>query len=309
MFKEHAIRARTQYAEVRRLKENLYPGHSVVIMDFSENFVCDYLEEVQSSYYNKPSVSLHPVVIYFKDETDGSLKHKSYIYCSDDTDHKAAAIFTIMRKLNEDLNVDLPLIDTLHYVSDSPTSQYRNKTLFQVVAHHQTLFGKKATWTYMEAGHGKGASDGVGGSSKRLADVAIKRGIKIQNAEDYVMWGNSEETAIKYVLYNTCEIEISCKELEVFSQQPVSGTMQLHACVPIVGTSSVALCSVSCFCSECYTPSGLTQKPCPGWRVHEFRETQFIIILQEPECLPSYEKDLEHLKQSPSQGYEDFNPG
>jgi hypothetical protein len=32
-----------------------------------------------------------------------------------------------------------------------PTSQYRNKMIFSVVANHHELFGVDASWTYFEA--------------------------------------------------------------------------------------------------------------------------------------------------------------
>ena len=157
-----------QYDEVGKLKENLHEGHALIVMDFAENFVCENLDEVQSAYYSKPTISLHPSVLYYKEGEN--LKHKSYVFCSDNTDHKAATVLTIMKKLDENINVDFPFINTLHYNTHSPTSQYRNKTIFQIVANYQKLFnGKKASWTYMEAGHSKGVCDGVGGASKRMA--------------------------------------------------------------------------------------------------------------------------------------------
>ena len=44
----------------------------------------------------------------------------------------------------------------IHYWTDSPTLQYRNKTIFSVVSRHEETFGVKAVWNYFEAGHGKG---------------------------------------------------------------------------------------------------------------------------------------------------------
>ena len=48
-----------------------------------------------------------------------------------------------------------PNVECLYYWTDSPTSQYRNKTIFQLIANHEKLFGIKAKWNYFEAGHGK----------------------------------------------------------------------------------------------------------------------------------------------------------
>ena len=104
----------------------------------------------------------------------------------------------------------------------------------------------------MEAGHGKGVCDRVGGASKRMARNAIMRGTKILNAADYVKWGNCESESVSYRLHTTGDITLSRKKLEVFESESIPGTMKYHACVPIGGTSSIALRSVACFCQGCY---------------------------------------------------------
>jgi hypothetical protein len=39
----------------------------------------------------------------------------------------------------------------IQYLTDSPTSQYRIKMIFSVVANHHELFGVDASWMYFEA--------------------------------------------------------------------------------------------------------------------------------------------------------------
>ena len=64
----------------------------------------------------------------------------------------------------------------VHYWTDSPTSQYRNKSMFSIVCNHRNwLDGGSAIWNYLEAGQGKGLCDGIGGTAKRLGDDAIKQ--------------------------------------------------------------------------------------------------------------------------------------
>ncbi|XP_033108261.1 uncharacterized protein LOC117109903 [Anneissia japonica] len=76
---------------------------------------------------------------------------------------------------------------------DSPTAQYRNKTIYSVVSEHYQMFGVWATWNYFEAGHGKGPCDGIGGTVKRLADDAVKRGATvIQDSYDFYTWSSQE---------------------------------------------------------------------------------------------------------------------
>ena len=63
----------------------------------------------------------------------------------------------------------------VHYLTDSPTSQYRNKTVFKILSCHEENFGVMASWSYMEAGHGKGPCDPIGGVGKRKADQAVSK--------------------------------------------------------------------------------------------------------------------------------------
>ena len=64
-FRKHADRVRVQYAQLKRLKENLPHGEVIAQMDFAENYLCQSCDEVQRAYWNSTIVSLHPVVVYF----------------------------------------------------------------------------------------------------------------------------------------------------------------------------------------------------------------------------------------------------
>ena len=68
----------------------------------------------------------------------------------------------------------VPSTKVIHFWTDSPTSQHCKKSLY-IIAHHEELFGISAAWNYFEAGHGKGPCDGVGGTTKRTTDDAVKQ--------------------------------------------------------------------------------------------------------------------------------------
>ena len=73
----------------------------------------------------------------------------------------------IIHKIIVEVKSLCPAAKFIHYWTDSPTSQYRNKTMFDMVARHQQIYGMKASWHFFEAGHGKGACDGIGGVVNR----------------------------------------------------------------------------------------------------------------------------------------------
>ena len=79
----------------------------------------------------------------------------------------------------------VPNLEIIYYWTDSPTSQYRNKTIFKVI-YHEEYFNCKASWNYIEAGHGKGPCDPIGGTAKHKADQPVKNGrFVIQDAVDF----------------------------------------------------------------------------------------------------------------------------
>lgn len=58
------------------MKEKLHGNHVLVQMDFSENYCCQNLEEIQNACWNTTVVTLHPTLIYKKYE-NGEMEHQS----------------------------------------------------------------------------------------------------------------------------------------------------------------------------------------------------------------------------------------
>ena len=122
-------------------------------------------------------------------------------------------------------------VQKIHYWTDSPSSQYRNIFIFHEVAKHEDKFGMKANWNYFEAGHGKGPCCGLVGTTKRMADAAIRQGkAEIQDAHDFYKWAvnsSMKEVSFIFVCKDKCEREKA--ELNGLPVKPVKDTMKLHA--------------------------------------------------------------------------------
>ncbi|KAJ8043841.1 hypothetical protein HOLleu_11116 [Holothuria leucospilota] len=186
-FLDHVKRVRQQYKAISDLKQKLSQNHAIVQMDFSENYVCQNDLEIQSAYWNSTSVTLHPVVVYYNIPGADELQHKSFVFLSDLGDHNAKTVVAILNKLAPLLEELIPNLETVHYWTDSPSSQYRNRYIFTILSHHTTLFGLRACWNYFECGHGKSVCDGIGGTAKRQAADAVKqRKVTIQDASDFL---------------------------------------------------------------------------------------------------------------------------
>lgn len=163
---------------MRTLKENLYLQEAVLHIDFSENYSLKYGAEMQSFHFcgSRQQVSLHTAVIYTHDFA--TVAPTSMCTISRCLRHDAPAVWAHLITIIDETTKRNPFIDTIHILSDSPTSQYRNKFVFYLISQLKNDFAQseKVTWNYSEAGHGKGAPDGVGAVVKRTADRIVNFG-------------------------------------------------------------------------------------------------------------------------------------
>lgn len=92
---------------------------------------------------------------------------KSYATVSDCLRLDERAVWGHMEPILKELRATNPQIETIHFISDGPLTQYRNKVNFYLLSSVPFLFGfVHITWNYSEKYHGQGASDGVGASVK-----------------------------------------------------------------------------------------------------------------------------------------------
>lgn len=149
----------------------------------------------------------------------------------------------------------LPATTMVHYWTDSPSSQYRNRNL---LTKHEDLFGIATRWNYYECGHGKGPCDGLG-VAKRQAGNACKQGkATIQCASDFFMWAKENQKSIEYLFYSQSDYDKSVAELNEDKPKAVPGTMKLHAILPV--NKELYTATTSCYCIRC-----LANDPCEHW--------------------------------------------
>ena len=265
----HVIRVKAQFDAVRELKKKLPFGHTALWLDFAESHECSECEEISSGYWGeKCKVTLLPAVMYYRTEPDGELKHKAFnIISPDHKNHNAATVYAFLKKLIPKMKAVNP-VTALHYISDSPTSQFRNKTIFYILANHGDLLGVElVSWIWLEAGHGKGPGDGIGGTSKRMADQAVRSGkVEIRDAEDFYNWASNEDSKITYLYVSKEECDLAAEELRPLPLKTVSGTMKIHAAVS-VKPGTIAVRDTSCYCDKCFT-NGVFSLECEGWKQH-----------------------------------------
>ena len=255
-FQQHVRRVNIRYSQQRFLKEHLKCGQVAIHMDFSEDYNCRSQDEVQSAYWNNISVTLHPVVVYYRNNLDEDLTVKSYVIVSNESRHDARFVHSTMEKMAIENKNFVPQVTFYHYFTDSPTSQYRNKSIFKIISCHEDYFGAPAAWNYSEAGHGKGPCDPIGGTAKRKAAHAVKHGkASTQDAHDLFAWSlnDGEQSKVTYLFLSTEDYDRSegfltsaCKNFS-----PIQGTMEIHAVIGI-GRNKVYVRNTSCYCINCF---------------------------------------------------------
>ena len=262
-FQCHIERVKQQYSRVKKMKEKLPKGQVLIQMDFSENYSCNALEEIQSAYWNNAMITLHPSVKYYKD-TDDNLCHTSYVHVSEVLCHNAAMVMAIIDKLMKVVKEIEPELTCVHFWTDSPSSQYRNKSIFDLVSRFPEVYGSFDSWHFFQSGHGKGPCDGIGGTTKKNADNAVKQGkVLIQDAHDFFAWATQNEQGIRYELvtdeeYTNKKAEVDEKNMVI---KPLKGSMQLHAVVG-VANGRLAVRNTSCVCDECFNGTFIVKSIC-----------------------------------------------
>lgn len=233
----HDFIAKQQGSFLNSTKENLSDSEFVVTCDFSENYSIVLQDEAQSYHWTSQQITIHPFVIYYKQED--KIEHVSFVIISDCLEHNTIAVYTFQKKLISYLSSKFQnLPKKIYYFSDGSAAQYKNKKNFLNLCLHLKDFNIEAEWHFSATAHGKGPCDGVGGSVKRLAARAsLQRPYhnQIQTAEDLFQWAVDNITKVDFTFstqedYAASEIFLKSRFEEALT---IKGTQQLHAFIPI----------------------------------------------------------------------------
>lgn len=222
---KHLFNIKHQYKAIRKLKEKLTNEDILVHVDFSENYMCKYSEEIQSMHFgaSQRQISLHTGVVYTASETI------PFCSISDNLKHGPAAIWTHLRPVLTTARAKNSLLTNLYFLSDGPTTQYRNKENFYLMSTTPFEMGfKTVNWNFSEAGHGKGAPDGVGAVVKREADRAVSHGKDIINAKSLYDILQAAQVSLKLYLIPEEEISAGESKIDSSSLKSIPGTLKIH---------------------------------------------------------------------------------
>ena len=129
----------------------------------------------------------------------------------------------------------IPIIQRITYFSDGCAGQYKNRFNLSNLCHHERDFGIPAEWHFYAASHGKGPSDGLGGTLKRLATKASLQATSIQTREELFVWAERSIPKLKFIYVTEQQVQLAQKHLKnrFRSALPIDGIRSRHAAIPI----------------------------------------------------------------------------
>jgi len=249
IYYQHVYRKRVQeraYIDCKQMVlKSDYDG--LLICDFSQNYGCKLANEIQGYHFGsaRQQVSLHTSVLY-----TGILKEPlSFCTVAECLDHDPSAIWAHLSPVLDHIRKICPSMVTLHFFSDGPSTQYKQKKNFYLYTNNLNTYGFfGSSWTYFEAGHGKGAADGIGGAVKRKADNMVAHSRDIPTAREFFKALNEGESSTLFFFIEKEMFEEFNKSLPE-KLVAVKGTQSIHQLVPKSDTE-VYHRKLACFCSK-----------------------------------------------------------
>lgn len=291
-----------QFIELKNVKENLGDESAFIHVDFSENYACKYNEEIQAVHFGggRQQISLHTGVLYITDEEkdkEGNLVIKSKSFCSVSSSlrHDTVAVWAHLKPIFQWAFKLNPNLKYIHMQSDGVVSQYKNKTMFYIIAKKLQHFLPNLqvfTWNYSESGHGKGAPDGIGGTLKRTADKKVSHGKDVENLAQLLSVFKEDCKGVTIFEVTEEDIKIVENVLCINSKElkPFPGTLKVHQVVYNSTWQNLHFRSLSCF--------SCINKECDKFSMEKYSEQEN----QTSENVESISEDPIELRTIPNKG-------
>jgi hypothetical protein len=234
----HDFLAKRQAEYARKKKETLNINEVFVQADFSENYAFMVQDAIQGFHWNNSQATVHPFVADYIDPEDNQLKYLNFIVISDCLDHNVVTFHAFQKKFIEFLKSKVPSAKKIIYLTDGPTSQYKNRFNVVNMCDHFDDFGLEVEWIFSATAHGKGRCDAMGGTFKRSASLAsLNPKTVIVTPEDLYKWAISkpDNQKMNYCYVTSTEVETTRLQLEdrFKAALRIEGITKLHSIIPI----------------------------------------------------------------------------
>ena len=107
----HSYIAKSQAGYLKKLKNDLKENEVIVLGDIAENYGFIVQDEIQGFHWNTSQCTLHPVVVYYKQ--NGNLQNHSLRYISDDLNHDVDFVYKVVAETIQFVK-DFLIVDLEH---------------------------------------------------------------------------------------------------------------------------------------------------------------------------------------------------
>uniref|UniRef100_A0A8D8Z5S4 Uncharacterized protein n=1 Tax=Cacopsylla melanoneura TaxID=428564 RepID=A0A8D8Z5S4_9HEMI len=301
-YMNHQSIIRNQYIAMKYLKLTLDPQAVLLHIDFSENYSLKYSTEIQSFHFggSRDQVTLHTSSLMYKQNTYSELTTKSFCTLSKNLKHGPPQILAHLEPVFNFINKEIPNLKEIHFWSDGPSSQYKNKYMFYTFGNLiQDYFPSLSfsTWNYFESGHGKGLPDGIGGTVKRTADRLVAQGNDLSSFEVLVQHLNKSLRQISICVIDESAIDAVEKKVNRERAIGFKGTLKVRQISHIHSTHGpVTLIMKSLSCFQCVQKEDRQDK-CTHHRLGQLKykthcNESSVALPEEIVCEPRYSRRI-----------------
>jgi hypothetical protein len=233
----HDYIAKNQSEFLRNVKHNIQVGQVLVIADFSENYAFVVQDSVQGMHWNNDQATVHPFACYYRPKVQDNVIPLNYVVISDSLKHITSTVHFFQKLLLKFLKMKVPKLKKVIYYSDGAAAHYKNKYNIQNLSLHRKDFTVSAEWHFFATSHGKGPSDGLGGTLKRLAaraSLQLPYEKQIRTPIELFNWANDHILGVDFGYAKKEEIGKHSDVLAKRFRRAVSipGIREFHAAIP-----------------------------------------------------------------------------
>ena len=247
-----------QHYQYKCIRKSPDPGMVVLVMDFSENYRCDFQREVSSAHFGYQQITLHTMRATFlcPDHECCRVCNASITVFSDDLMHDHFSVKTFVSAAVEELKAKGVLVNHMIQFTDGCRAQYKCCHSFFDIS--TATFCSSLSRNYFAPGHGKTLCDGQGGLVKSTMTNAVKtEGHVINSAKDafdyfqskpnYNLEGSPHELGHDYNVV-LCINEVD--RTTVFKAATVLGCDKYFS-IAKIEERCIGGRNLSCFCTAC----------------------------------------------------------
>ena len=256
---KHLHTFRWQFSQYRNIKLNLPTDTALAIFDFSENYLCQHQDEVQSAHWAYRQVTVHPCCLYYTCPSCENHQVTDYfVVLSDDLTHDAHFVRSVTEQVKLHLLSQMKSVKKIVIFSDGCSTQYKSKMPFFFLAKDSSSI--EIEKCFFGSCHGKSPCDSCGGLIKRFATQDVASGLVIiQNSaamqthltehhslpRDGTSSSLCAHTRRSFVLINDIDRTIDSKNMKT-----VVGTQKLHQ-IKRLDNNTLMKRNLCCFCPGC----------------------------------------------------------